>query len=153
MSNQILMMLHATTGVLALLAALWLFVDALNASVANRSRMRSAALSLAVLMWITYLIGGHWYITFYPPEKALILAGPWPNAHGFFMETKEHVFLTLLLLASWLPVVVFRSRPESDEGARRLVLWSAGLLVLGILAMEGAGAMISMGVKVALLSQ
>jgi hypothetical protein len=151
MFRQLLMMSHAATGIVALLAALWLFVEALNTCVANRSRMRSAALVLAVTMWLTYLIGGHWYVAYYSAEKALITAGPWPAAHEFFMEMKEHVFLTLLLLATWLALAVVRTRPTDGAEARGMVLWSAGLLVLGILSMEGAGALVAMGVKLALL--
>ena len=153
MAHQFLMMVHATAGVLAMLAGLWLFVETLNANNSNRARMRGAALLALLLMWVAYLVGGYWYVTYYGAEKALIVAGPWPAAHGFVMETKEHVFLILLLLATWLPIAVFRTDVESDRGSRRLVLWGAGLLVLGTLAMEGAGALVSMGVKLALLAQ
>ena len=39
----------------------------------------------------------------------------------------------------------------NGDGARRLVQWTAALIVLGVLGMEGAGAMIAFGVKAALL--
>ena len=153
MPNQALMMLHATLGVLGVLASLWVFVEALNLSEANRGRLVVAALSVAVLFWVTYLVGGYWYVVHYGTEKAIILAGPWPAAHKFFMETKEHVFLLLLLLASFLPIAAVREQTSIGSPARPLLLWSSGLLVLGGLAMEGAGALISLGVKLGLAPQ
>lgn len=151
MTNQLIMMIHATTGVLAMLGALWLFVATLNATESNRSGTGASALFTSVFMWLTYLIGGYWYVAFYGSEKAIIKSGPFPAAHGFFMETKEHVFLLLLLLATWLPIAVLRARPRMESGVRTLVLWSSAMIVLGALAMEGAGALINLGVKVALL--
>jgi hypothetical protein len=150
MFQQLLMLSHAMTGALALLGALWLYVDVLN-GVAGPRRIRVAALAVAVAMWLTYLIAGHWYVAYYPEERALIVAGPWPAAHGFFMEMKEHVFITLLLLATWLPIVAFRWRPAAERASRRPLLWGAGLLVVGALVMEGAGALVALGVKLALL--
>ena len=92
MSKELILMLHPTFGVLAVLAAGWVFVEALNASNANISRLRSASVLTAVFMWLTYIVAGYWYVVFYGADKAIIKGGPWPIAHGFFMETKEHVF-------------------------------------------------------------
>jgi hypothetical protein len=101
-------------------------------------------------MWLTYIIGGYWYVVYYAPDKAIIKAGPWPFAHGFFMETKEHVFLMLLLLATYLPVAASGNLVTS-KAARKVVLWVAGLIVPISLSMEGSGAIISIGVKIGLL--
>ena len=103
-------------------------------------------------MWLAYLVGGYWYVVFYGADKALIKSGPWPFAHGLFMESKEHVFLSLLLVATLLPVAAFADL-RGSAAARRLACWSA-LLVAGLgLAMEGAGAVVAMGAKAALLAQ
>jgi hypothetical protein len=152
MSNEMVLMLHPTFGVLAMIASVWVFVETLNVSGTNVGRIRSAGMLAAVLMWLAYIVGGYWYVTFYGADKALILAGPWPFSHNFFMETKEHLFLTLLLLATLLAIVV-KGNVQSNKSARQLVLWVSGLVVLMGLAMEGAGAFISMGVKVALLAK
>lgn len=136
-----------------MLCALWLLVDTLNASNQNRSRIITAAVLLAGFMWSTYLIGGYWYVEFYGADKAIIKQGPFPAAHGFFMEAKEHVFLLLILLATWIPLAAIRNRADVG-GNCVLLLWSSGLMVLGTLGtlgMEGAGALIGLGVKVALL--
>jgi hypothetical protein len=145
-------MLHPTFGVLAIISSVWVFVETLNVSNANVSRLRSASVLTAVLMWLAYIVGGYWYVVFYGGDKAIIKAGPWPFAHGFFMETKEHVFLMLLLLATFLPIAAY-GEVVKKQATRNLVLWTSALVVLMGLAMEGAGAFISMGVKVALLAK
>lgn len=152
MSKEVILMLHPTFGVLAVLASVWVFVEALNARETNQGRIRTASLVTTVLMWLTYVVAGYWYVVFYGADKALIKAGPWPFAHGFFMETKEHVFFMLLLLATFLPIVAYRNL-VAEHGARKLTMWVSGLVALIGLGLEGAGAIISMGAKVALLAQ
>lgn len=151
-SSEFILMLHPTFGVLALIAAVWVFVETLNAGATNCARIRMASIFVAVLMWLAYVVGGYWYVVYYGGDKALIKAGPWPFAHSFFMEVKEHVFLMLLLLASYLPVVA-HGELVAKPSVRKLVLWISALIVLMTLAMEGSGAIVSMGVKLALLAQ
>jgi hypothetical protein len=100
---------------------------------------------------LLFLIAGYWYVFSYPADKAVILKGPWPFAHSFFMETKEHLVILLLMLATYLPVAA-AGNLLANKAARRVVLWVAGLVVLLALTMEGEGAMIAMGVKVGLLA-
>ncbi len=152
MSNEMILMLHPTFGVLAMIAAVWVFVEALNASEANIGRLRSASVLSAILIWLAYIVGGYWYVAFYGGDKAIIKAGPWPFAHGFFMETKEHLFLMLLLLGTFLPIAAYGDVVKKKV-TRKLVLWTSALVVLMGLSMEGAGAFINMGVKVALLAK
>lgn len=151
MWNELILMMHPSVGVIAILAAVWVVAETLNTSSNNVSRIRIASFIVAGAIWLTCVLGGYWYLLYYPADRALIIAGPWPFAHSFFMETKEHVFFPLLLLASYLPIVASDDLLAS-KGARTLVLWSAVLIVLLGLAMEGAGAFISMGVKMGLLS-
>jgi hypothetical protein len=152
MSQELVLMLHPTFGVLAIVASVWVFVEALNAREANQGRIRTASVLVTILMWLAYIVGGYWYVVFYGGDKEIIKAGPWPFAHAFFMETKEHVFFMLLLLATFLPIAAYGDVVRK-QAARALVLWTSALVVLMSLAMEGAGAFISMGVKVALLAK
>jgi hypothetical protein len=152
MSSDLILLAHPTFGALGILAAVWVFVEVLNARSSNQARIQVASLAAAGFIWASYLVGGYWYVTFYAADKARILGGPWPFAHNFFMETKEHVFLGLLLLATFLPIAAYNNIVAS-RGARNLVLWSAAFVVLMGLAMEGAGAFISMGVKVGLIAK
>ena len=66
------------------------------------------------------------------------------------METKEHVFLMLLLLAPYLPIAA-SGKLSSSKAARKIVLWVARLIVPISLSMEASGAIISIAVKVTLL--
>lgn len=152
MSSDTALLAHATFGALGILAAVWVFVEALNATSGNQGRMQLAGLATAGFIWASYLVGGYWYVLFYGADKARIVAGPWPFAHTIFMETKEHIFLSLLLLATFLPIAAFNNI-AARTGARTLVLWSAAFVALMGLAMEGAGGFIAMGVKLALIAK
>jgi hypothetical protein len=99
-------------------------------------------------MVLAWLLGGYWYTVFYAPEKAIILKGPWPWAHSFVMETKEHLFFIPLILALYLPIVAAR-KLAVNKGARMMVMVVATFVILNGLAIEGAGAIINYGVKVA----
>jgi hypothetical protein len=148
--SDIILLAHSTFGVFGILGAAWVFVDALNARAENVGRIRTMAIATAVFMAATWLVGGYWYVSFYPLDKALILRGPWPFAHTVFMETKEHLFFIPLVL-SWYLALAARDRLATNAPARKMVLWVAALIVLSGLAIEGSGAIINHGVKVALL--
>jgi hypothetical protein len=150
MDNNVILLIHPALGGIATLAALWVFVDTLNVSEASQSRIKNVSILCAVLIWLTYFIGGYWYVVHYAPEKAIIKGGPWPFAHDFFMETKEHVFLMLLLLATYLPIAA-SGNIATSKAARKVVLWVAGLIVPVSLSMEGSGAILSIAVKIGLL--
>lgn len=151
--KEMILMLHPTFGVLGILSAVWLFVEVINASESNVGRIKVAGVVLAVLIWLSYLVGGYWYVEFYYADKAIIKAGPWPFAHSFFMETKEHLFFTLLLISTYIPIAATNVRPMTDKSARNLLLALAALVVLLGLAMEGSGATVGLGVKMGLLGR
>jgi hypothetical protein len=143
-------MTHVMLGVLCILASLWVFVEALNASESNRGRIRLLSRFVPVVMAAGFLIAGCWYVNIYPADKAIILKGPWPFAHDFFMETKEHLVILLLLLTAYLPIAASHNLAVNRD-ARRLTLWVSALIVLTGLVMEGEGGVISMGVRMGLL--
>jgi hypothetical protein len=149
-ANDAILLAHAGLGVLGILAALWVFVETLSAGGQNISRIRNAATLTAVAMTAAAMVGGYWYLHFYPAERALILKGPWPFAHNIFMETKEHLFLMTWILSLYLPIAA-HDKLQSSSAARKMVLSVAMLVVLTGLGIEGAGAVIDHGVKVALL--
>ena len=150
--NEVIMMAHVFFGVACLVSTVWVFVEALNASEANQARIRRASRAAAVFMWLAFVVAGYFYVLFYKTDKAIILKGPWPFAHNFFMETKEHLVIMLLLLVTYLPIVT-AGNLVANKDARRVVLWVAGLIVLLALIMEGNGAVIAMGVKAGLLAR
>ncbi len=151
-SSDIILLAHAGFGVTGCLAAIWVFVETLNANGPDQSRIRIAASITAVAMTAAWIAGGYWYVHFYPAEKAMILKGPWPFAHNIFMETKEHLFFVTAILAFLLPVAA-RENLSANASARKLVLSVAAMIAITGLAVEGAGAVIDHGVKVALLQK
>ena len=148
--TEVILMAHVLFGMLCIIAAVWLFVDVLNANEGNQTRIKTMSIAVAVLMWLAYLIGGYWYLVFYAADKAVILKGPWPFAHKFFMEMKEHVVIMLLLLATFLPIAASNNL-VINKSARKLMLWVVGLVVLIGVAMDGSGAIIGIGAKVGLM--
>jgi hypothetical protein len=148
--SDVILLAHSTFGVLGTLAALWVFVETLNAREGNAGRIRRAAFLGALCMVLTWILGGYWYVHFYPADRALILKGPWPFAHTLFMETKEHLFFIPLILSFYLPLAA-RDKLYANAPARKMVLCVAMLIVLSGLAIEGSGAIINHGAKVALL--
>src|ERR1039458_243259 len=133
--NELVLMAHVMFGVACLVTTLWVFVDGLNVSETNQNRIRKMSYAAAVFMWIAFLIAGYWYVFSYPADKAIILKGPWPFAHNFFMETKEHLVILLLMLATYLPIAAANNL-SANKDARRVVLWVAGLVVLLALTMR-----------------
>ena len=150
--SEVILMTHVLFGVACLLTTVWVFVDVLNASPANQRRIRRLSVLAAGFMWLAFVVAGYWYAVDYQADKAIILKGPWPFAHNFFMETKEHLVIMLLLLVTYLPVAA-TSNLAANRDARRVVLVVAALIIGLALLMEGDGAMIAMGVKVGLLAR
>ncbi|MGD0411137.1 MAG: hypothetical protein ABSC18_05490 [Verrucomicrobiota bacterium] len=150
--KEVVLLAHVLFGVGCLLTTTWLIVDVLNAREGNLVRIRWVSRAAMVFLWLAFLAGGYWYVVDYKPDKVVILKGPWPFAHNYFMETKEHFVITLLLLATYLPIAASNNLAVNKE-ARRLVLCVAALVVALALMAEGHGAIISTGVKVALLAK
>jgi hypothetical protein len=148
-SRDVILLGHAAFGSLAGIAALWVFVETLNARPENAGRTYTASLIAAIAMAAAWMLGGYWYVHFYPADKGIILKGPWPFAHNLVMETKEHLVFITGILAFYLPIAV-RDKIYANAAARKMVLSVALLIVITDLAAEGAGAIISHGVTVAL---
>ncbi len=148
--NDLILYSHPTFGVLGVLCAVWLLVEALNATEANQNRIRYAAYAVAGFIVLAWAAGGYWYVNFYYAEKAAILKGPWPWAHTLVMETKEHLFFIPLILALYLPIVAVR-KLGSNKAARTVVMACAACLILTSLAVEGGGALVNAGAKVAFI--
>lgn len=149
--KEVLLLSHPTLGVLGIIAAAWVIAETLNASDANQGRIKRASVLVAVLMGLTWVSAGFFYVLYYPADKAIILAGPWPFAHNFFMESKEHAFFITLVLAFFLPIAARGKDLVTNRQTRAIVISTAALIVLSGLALEGAGAIMALAVKVGLL--
>jgi hypothetical protein len=148
--SDIVLFAHPTFGVLGIMAAVWTLVEALNASETNQKRIRLAAAAVTVCIVAAWMLGGFWYVNYYYADKAIILKGPWPWAHNLFMETKEHLFFIPLILALYLPIVAAR-KLAANTAARVMVVVVATFIILNGLAIEGAGAIINHGAKIAFI--
>ena len=65
------------------------------------------------------------------------------------METKEHIFFIPLLLSSYVFVLVRKNNLYKNPLAKKLSIWINSLIILTSLSIDGAGAIISLGVKIA----
>jgi len=150
--TQLILMSHVLFGIACIVAAVWMFVDVLNAHEGNLRRIRIMSWTAAAVMWLAFIIAGFWYVVYYKTDKAIILKGPWPFAHSFFMETKEHLVIMLLLLVTYLPIAAANDL-VANKGARRVVLWVTALVAIIALLMDGEGGMIASGLKMAELAK
>ncbi|MEQ8161096.1 MAG: hypothetical protein ABRQ33_07885 [Smithellaceae bacterium] len=150
MPSQGFMMLHVLFGVLGILFAVALFVDVLNAHEGNYRRIKKLSSAVAILIVLAFLIGGYWYVVYYGADREIIKAGKWPWAHNYFMEVKEHIFFSLLLLSIYLPIAVRGVMPLNNTKNKNLILGICALIILLGLFMEGAGGIISKGVTMGL---
>jgi hypothetical protein len=156
MWKELMTMPHVIFGVFGILFAVWVAVEAANSSEANQRRLKLASIGTTLFLWLSYLVGGWWYVVYYGAavsnsDKSIILAGPWKWSHSFFMETKEHIFFMMLFLSILLPIVTFRNQIFKDTKVRNLTIVIALTIVVLGLSMEGFGAMISKGIKMSLM--
>ena len=148
--TDLILFAHPVLGVLGILAALWVIVETLNTSQKNTWRIRLASIAVTLFICGAWVLGGYWYVHFYAPEKDVILKGPWPWAHNIVMESKEHLFFIPLVLAFYLPIVA-SGRLTRSRATRVMVITVAFLILASGLVIEGGGALINYGVKVAFL--
>ena len=146
--KQLILLSHVALGVGCIIATVWVFVDALNARAENLGRIRWMSRLAAAFMWLAFVAGGYWYVVDYKVDKAVILKGPWPFAHNLFMETKEHLFLLVMILSIYLPIAA-SEKLHANATARKVVLWVALLIALNGLAIEGFGVVVNHGAKIA----
>ena len=150
---QAVLMLHVLFGVLAIMIAVAVLVYLVNVKEQNIPRIKNLSIQVALCTILSYLIGGYWYVTYYTPERDIIRAGPWPWAHTFFMEVKEHIFFVLLFLSIYLPIVVYKDSLLKNEENRKLALLVVVFIILIGLAVDGSGAIISRGLIMSLLGR
>jgi hypothetical protein len=141
-------MAHVLFGVFGFVLAVATFVYVLNINEKNIAAIRKLSILVPLFTILSYVIGGWWYVVYYPHERNIIKSGSWVWAHTFFMEVKEHLFFILLMLTILLPIVIYKNDLIMDKNNRNLVLTILALIVLLGLSMEGAGAIISRGVIV-----
>lgn len=148
-----LVAIHAGLGEIGAFASLWVFVELLNPTDRRIRRAQTAALIAVVFLCLSWIAGGYYYVVDYGPEvKPRINEGPSAYAHGIFMESKEHIFIFLPILAAYLFGLLRQCGASliDDPALRRSTLALTGTIFLLAMSMAGTGYVISMGFRMAL---
>lgn len=127
--REVFLFVHPAFGVLGVLAALWVYVEAYRLDEKRLRRMKVASLVVAGFMLLTWLSGGLWDSFFYEADRAVMEQGSWALVGDTTMELKEHLFIVILLLALYLPILTFATDLRREEGTRLPTLTVLALVV------------------------
>jgi len=150
-----LVLIHAKIGEIGLLAYLWVLFELWNPNETRIRRAKAAALIGLGCLFITWVAGGYYYVNVYGSEiKPVIKASDLRWVHSVVMETKEHVFLFLPLLAILTTSLIFRFGMElvENKNMKRITILLAGLICFFGFFVAGMGEIISWGYQSALES-
>jgi len=149
--RTVVLVFHVLLGTLGSSAALWALVDLKNIQSGSASRIAKASLAEFLFTMGSFIAGAWFYILYYPEEKQIILNGPTPEAHTFFMEVKEHIFFILLLLSIYLFIITRNLSVNTDQSQLRIIkIVLRSIFIMGFV-MIAFGEFIDMGVKSGLL--
>lgn len=147
--------LHAALGEIGLAAFIWVFVELLKPSSERVRRAKIAAVIGTILFFISWIIGGYYYLTIYGSVvKPLIKGGSQPWGHLVAMEAKEHIFLFLPIL-SLVSLAILKkeektlSQNKNPSTKKALLILVALIIILGV-AMGLLGYLISSSARAAL---
>ena len=150
-----LIFVHSIIAEIGLFAYLWVMVEMLNPTETRIRRAKVAAMIGVTCLFVAWFAGGFYYVEVYGSMvKPAIKASDAKWVHSIVMETKEHVFLFLPLLAILTTSLIFRFGRELIENrtAKKAVVLLAGLIFLLGFSIAGMGAIIASGYRFALES-
>lgn len=122
---------HVLTGLAGSLLPLWIALEMFKPlnEVSLRPIRIVAFLSL-ILIVISWISGGLYYINIYGPEVKPLIKATQPWIQEIVMESKEHIFLFMPFLALLLNVLLSKNL----ERTRKMVMVvSLSLVILGIM--------------------
>lgn len=145
---------HIALGEMGILAFIWVLMEVVQGpNGVAVLRARAAALLGTGLFFGAWLMGGMYYVIEYGENvKPVIKEGPWPWAHGVFMESKEHIFLFLPFLSLVAAALVWQygDRLRDDRTMRFAVYALGGVIVLIGVLMTMMGYFVSSGFREAI---
>ena len=154
MGHALLILSHATFGVFAGFLLLWAFADLLNLTEQNVKRMRINTTLGAILGYLGLILGLAYYLPYYGKkpngDKFIIKGGDWYFAHTFFTESKEHFAIMGFFLLIIVLIYVWGVDLVSNDSARKATIILLATLVIGVLILEGYGAIMAMGLRIGL---
>jgi hypothetical protein len=146
---------HVALGELAIVAFIWVIVEVIRGpSVAGVLRAKGASVAGLLATFVEWVLAGTYYTVYYGKNvKPAILGGPWPWAHGIFMEAKEHIFLFLPFLSVVALALVWQygNLLKQQHSARFMVYVVCGIIVALLLLSGIMGYLISNGYREALV--
>jgi hypothetical protein len=148
-TSDLVLLAQPTLWMLGILAAFWVYVEALNASLANEWRIRLLSEITAILIIAVAVLGGYWAGLLHTAGPAIVIKGQWPWAGKIVAAAKENLFFIPLVLAIYLPIIASKGLSRFS-GARAVVMVTAGLIVLGGLAIQGANSLANSGARAAM---
>lgn len=145
--KTIILVAHVMFGSLSSFAALWALVDMRNIRNGSARRIEMACKAEFFLTLLSFIAASIFYVKYYPEEKQIILNGPTPMAHSFFMEVKEHLYFIVILLSLYLYIISRGIRIDIEiDQIRTMKYVLISIIVLGFV-MIGFGEFIDAGVK------
>lgn len=140
---------HVVIGLIGVIATYAAWIELLRRTPQIKKLILFSWVSLGSYV-ISWVAGGYYYLNYYGKQvKPLILAGPYPWAHTFFTETKEHVFLFLpfLALVSCMLICGYQAKLMEQPKLKGAVVWLVAIqFILGTF-MAVAGYIISGSVR------
>lgn len=134
--QKINLILHVLLGVMSVAATYAVWIGLLRREPAWL-RLRSWSLIGFASTVLTWLTGGHYYVTYYGAKvKPVITAGAYAWAHTVFTEAKEHLFLFLpfLTLVIMLSVWLVSDQAADSPVLKQALVWLVGVTTaLGII--------------------
>ena len=146
---QFLLASHVILGLLGVAGSYATLMASLKERL-SLSFLRTTSLGALIAYILSWLAGGYYYAVYYGTMvKPVIKAGPYPLAHAIIMESKEHVFLLLPILAAVITLLIFLAGPalQSSPALKRSLSFLAGVTTALGFIIAIAGTIISGAVR------
>jgi hypothetical protein len=142
---------HAFLGEMGALCFLWALVEIINRTEPGLARARLAGCLGVIFLFAGLFAAAYPYLTHYGPmTKPVIKSGPMPWGHGVVMETKEHIYIFVPILALCATISMYIAKQEgAASSAYKYISALCVVIVATVFAMAGMGYIISTAVRVA----
>ena len=128
-------MIHAGLGELGAICFIWVLIELINKKEDGLKRARNASLIGSLAILASWFVGGYYYVVTYGSQvKPVIKASQYNWAHSIVMETKEHVFLFLPILACTVWLLLNSSdswKAMTDKGRKSIAVLTTLVFLIG----------------------
>ena len=131
-----LLSIHVIAGILGVVSFYAVWFNLLRHRFEIRS-LKGYSLAGMIFLICSWLAGGYYYLKNYGAAvRDVVRAGPNPWAHNLIMETKEHIFLFLPILALVITILIWTNAEKisEDENLKNQLMILSGIVSwLGII--------------------